>query len=284
MGAKNRISVMVGKRRIYLEGDKSEAYLNRVQVYYNSLMDKMLSETDYNRLDDDLKCALISFNIIDELLTAKDNLQNAINDNKNKERENYSLNHDLGSLQIKYEALKKQYDELEKKSNYQKVKVESSLITNARDDISNQNIREVIRQSAKQNTTQNIQQAVRPVVSQNTIQNPVHNLQNPNVQNVNQNAQQAIREVTPAINGSQNNQQVSRPAISNVQNINNKLNEQKRTEEFMASINKTFGMNAGNKEASSPVSKTSDFTKKENIDNSKTGSFPPNFNNALKPL
>ena len=64
MGAKNRISVMVGKRRIYLEGDKSEAYLNRVQVYYNSLMDKMLSETDYNRLDDDLKCALISFNII----------------------------------------------------------------------------------------------------------------------------------------------------------------------------------------------------------------------------
>ncbi len=303
MGAKNRISVMVGKRRIYLEGDKSEAYLNRVQVYYNSLMDKMLSETDYNRLDDDLKCALISFNIIDELLTAKDNLQNAINDNKNKERENYSLNHDLGSLQIKYEALKKQYDELEKKSNYQKVKVESSLITNARDDISNQNIRQVVRESARQNpnqnSNQNVQQVSRPVVSQNTIQNPVHNLQNPNVQNVNQNTQQAIRptapisnqntqqvarEVAPAINASQNIQQVSRPAVSNVQNINNKLNEQKRTEEFMASINKTFGMNAGNKEASSPVSKTSDFTKKENIDNSKTGSFPPNFNNALKPL
>ena len=267
MGAKNRISVMVGKRRIYLEGDKSEAYLNRVQVYYNSLMDKMLSETDYNRLDDDLKCALISFNIIDELLTAKDNLQNAINDNKNKERENYSLNHDLGSLQIKYEALKKQYDELEKKSNYQKVKVESSLITNARDDISNQNIRQVVRESARQNPNQNVQQVSRPVVSQNTIQNPVHGLQNPNVQNVNQNTQQVIR-----------------PTVSNVQNINNKLNEQKRTEEFMASINKTFGMNAGNKEASSSIAKTPDFSKSENIDNSKASSFPPNFNNALKPL
>lgn len=284
MGAKNRISVMVGKRRIYLEGDKSEAYLNRVQVYYNSLMDKMLSETDYNRLDDDLKCALISFNIIDELLTAKDNLQNAINDNKNKERENYSLNHDLGSLQIKYEALKKQYDELEKKSNYQKVKVESSLITNARDDISNQNIRQVVRESARQNPNQNVQQVSRPVVSQNTIQNPVHGLQNPNAQNMNQNTQQAIRPATPSVNTNQNTQQVIRPAVSNMQNINDKLKEQKKTEEFMASINKTFGMNAGNKEASSSIAKTPDFSKSENVDNSKASSFPPNFNNALKPL
>ncbi len=284
MGAKNRISVMVGKRKIYLEGEKSEQFLNRVQNYYNSLMDKITSETDYNRLDDDLKSALVSFNIIDDLLSAKDALQVAINDNKNKERENYSLNHDLGSLQIKYEALKKQYDDLERKSNYQKIKVESSLITNAKEEASKMqapNIRQQVLQTAQQ----------RPQAG------PSQNNQNNNAPRVFTQVQAAqkieIQKSEPQkielqrVDQQRVEQQKAEQQRLEQQKIDaQKAQAQKRNEEFMASINKTFGMSAdaqkaaiekaaqnfSNNQASSPQGTNA------------SGSFPPNYNNALKPL
>lgn len=281
MGAKNRISVMVGKRKIYLEGEKSEQFLNRVQNYYNSLMDKILSETDYNRLDDDLKSALVSFNIIDDLLSAKDALQVAINDNKNKERENYSLNHDLGSLQIKYEALKKQYDDLERKSNYQKIKVESSLVTNAREEGSQTqttNIRQQVIQSAQQRPI--------PVNNQNMQQNYIKGVQ--------KEMPQSVKPITPSapVNQNavrQNNVQMQKPLeqpkasqVSDAQ----KIEAQKKNEEFMASINKTFGMSAdAQKAAIEKAAQNFSNNQSQHTENSKvSGNFPPNFNNALKPL
>ena len=274
MGAKNRISVMVGKRKIYLEGEKSEQFLNRVQNYYNSLMDKILSETDYNRLDDDLKSALVSFNIIDDLLSAKDALQVAINDNKNKERENYSLNHDLGSLQIKYEALKKQYDDLERKSNYQKIKVESSLVTNAREEGSQTqttNIRQQVIQSAQQRPI--------PVNNQNMQQNYIKGVQKETPQNV--------KPVVPVVSVNQNNVQIQKPLNQpQVASVSDALKKeaQKKNEEFMASINKTFGMSADAQKAA--IEKAAqNFSNKPNTQNSGvSGNVPPNFNNALKPL
>ena len=275
MGAKNRISVMVGKRKIYLEGEKSEQFLNRVQNYYNSLMYKILSETDYNRLDDDLKSALVSFNIIDDLLSAKDALQVAINDNKNKERENYSLNHDLGSLQIKYEALKKQYDDLERKSNYQKIKVESSLVTNAREEGSQTqttNIRQQVIQSAQQRPI--------PVNNQNMQQNYIKGVQ--------KEMPQSVKPVTPAMPISQNNVQVQKlvqPQVNQLSDVQKK-EAQKKNEEFMASINKTFGMSAdAQKAAIEKAAQNFSNNQSQHTENSKvSGNFPPNFNNALKPL
>ncbi len=309
MGAKNRISVMVGKRKIYLEGEKSEQFLNRVQNYYNSLMDKILSETDYNRLDDDLKSALVSFNIIDDLLSAKDALQVAINDNKNKERENYSLNHDLGSLQIKYEALKKQYDDLERKSNYQKIKVESSLITNAKEEITKvtpSNIRQQVLQTAQQRPQQV------PSHSMQNIQS-TQNAQKVIVQN-NQGATRVFSDVQSPQKIEAQKNEMPKEAVQNVQNAvaqriepqkvdmqraeqqridAQKVIAQKKNEEFMASINKTFGMSADAQKVaiekaaqnfSRSVNQTNSAGDQSSNEQNTSGNFPPNYNNALKPL
>lgn len=294
MGIKNRISLMIGNRMVYLEGEKSETFLNRVQSYYNTLIDRIVSETDYSRLDDDLKSALVSFNIIDELITTKDALQAAISDIKNKEKDYYSLNHDMGTLQLKYETLQKQYDELEKRLNYQKIKVESSLVTNAMPDRQynfqqNNNSNATIPSQNNMHTNQfeNKQDQFQNNANQSSIQKTDEFMasinktfgMNPNVQKAAIEKQmQNLQRTYSNQNGQVTNQNVN-------QNINSNMNQNQNTNQNMnQNIQRQVNANVNNSQTQN-IQKSNQINQNNiNQMNNTQRKLPPNYNSALKPL
>ncbi len=111
MSAKNTTQVIIGGKIITLCGYESEEYLQRVAAYLNNKISELSELPGYNRQQVEMKQTLLSLNIADDYFKAKKHAEIFEEDSQLKDKEMYDLKHDLISLQIQNEALKKEIEE-----------------------------------------------------------------------------------------------------------------------------------------------------------------------------
>lgn len=111
MSAKNTTQVIIGGKIITLCGYESEEYLQRVAAYLNNKISELSELPGYNRQQVEMKQTLLSLNIADDYFKAKKQAEIFEEDSQLKDKEMYDLKHDLISLQIQNEALKKEIEE-----------------------------------------------------------------------------------------------------------------------------------------------------------------------------
>lgn len=111
MSAKNTTQVIIGGKIITLCGYESEEYLQRVAAYLNNKISELSELPGYNRQQVEMKQTLLSLNIADDYFKAKKQAEIFEEDSQLKDKEMYDLKHDLISIQIQNEALKKEIEE-----------------------------------------------------------------------------------------------------------------------------------------------------------------------------
>ena len=111
MSAKNTTQVIIGGKIITLCGYESEEYLQRVAAYLNNKISELSELPGYNRQQVEMKQTLLSLNIADDYFKAKKQAEIFEDDSQLKDKEMYDLKHDLISLQIQNEALKKEIEQ-----------------------------------------------------------------------------------------------------------------------------------------------------------------------------
>ena len=111
MSAKNTTQVIIGGKIITLCGYESEEYLQRVAAYLNNKISELSELPGYNRQQVEMKQTLLSLNIADDYFKAKKQAEIFEEDSQLKVKEMYDLKHDLISLQIQNEALKKEIEQ-----------------------------------------------------------------------------------------------------------------------------------------------------------------------------
>ncbi|HIR94046.1 MAG TPA: cell division protein ZapA [Candidatus Egerieimonas intestinavium] len=111
MSAKNTTQVIIGGKIITLCGYESEEYLQRVAAYLNNKISELSELPGYNRQQVEMKQTLLSLNIADDYFKAKKQAEIFEEDSQLKDKEMYDLKHDLISLQIQNEALKKEIEQ-----------------------------------------------------------------------------------------------------------------------------------------------------------------------------
>lgn len=130
MSSKNYAQVLIDGKVYTLGGYESEEYLNKVASYINNKIIDLKNGEGFRRQNKEIQSTLIQLNIADDYYKVKkqtDRLEIEI-DKKNKE--NYDLKHELISTQIKLDALKNDFESLQKESNElekQVVKLETEL-------------------------------------------------------------------------------------------------------------------------------------------------------------
>ncbi len=117
MSSKNYAQVLIDGRVYTLSGYESEEYLNKVASYINNKIIDLKQGDTFRRQNKEVQNTLIQLNIADDYYKVKkqaDVLESEI-DSKNKEI--YDLKHELISTQIKLDALKSDFDRVQKEAS-----------------------------------------------------------------------------------------------------------------------------------------------------------------------
>lgn len=111
MAVKNTAQVVIGGKIITLGGYESEEYFQKVASYINNKIAELSEMPGYSRQPMETKHTLLSLNITDDYFKAKKQAEIFEEDSQLKDKEMYDLKHDLISLQIQNEALKKEIEQ-----------------------------------------------------------------------------------------------------------------------------------------------------------------------------
>lgn len=111
MAVKNTTQVLIGGKIVTLSGYESEEYLQKVANYMNNKLTELGQLPGYNRQALETRHTLLSLNIADDYFKAKRQAEMYEEELEAKDREMYDLKHDLISLQIQNEALKKEIEQ-----------------------------------------------------------------------------------------------------------------------------------------------------------------------------
>ena len=109
--AKHFTEVLIGGKVYTLSGFEGEEYLQKVAAYLNHKLAELSELPGYNRQPVETKSTLLSLNIADDYFKAKKQAEIFEEDSQLKDKEMYDLKHDLISLQIQNEALKKEIEQ-----------------------------------------------------------------------------------------------------------------------------------------------------------------------------
>lgn len=107
MASKNTAQVLIGGKIITLSGYESEEYLQRVASYMNSKIAELSEIPGYSRQPMETKHLLLSLNVTDDYFKAKRQAEVFEQDLMQKDQEMYDLKHELVSLQVQLEEMKK---------------------------------------------------------------------------------------------------------------------------------------------------------------------------------
>ena len=107
MAVKNTAQVIIGGKIITLGGYESEEYFQRVAVYINNKISEFETIQGYNRQPMETKHMLLELNITDDYFKAKKQAEIFEQDLHQKDQEMYDLKHELISLRMQNEDLKK---------------------------------------------------------------------------------------------------------------------------------------------------------------------------------
>ena len=113
MAKKNTAEVLINGKIYTISGYESTAYLHKVATFLNELEEDISKTENYNMLSPDEKQLLKNMNLADVYFKANDAREELEHQVEDKDREIYSLKHDL--IDARLDKLLQQIKELETK-------------------------------------------------------------------------------------------------------------------------------------------------------------------------
>ena len=126
MAKKNTAEVRINGKIYTISGYESTAYLQKVAVYLNEMEDKVSQMEGYRRLGSEEKQLLKNMNLADEYFKAYDAKEQLEKELENREKEIYSLKHDLIDARMEKDNLMKRIQELEGELQNEKKQLKQS--------------------------------------------------------------------------------------------------------------------------------------------------------------
>lgn len=112
MAKKNTAEVLINSKVYTISGYESTAYLHKVASFLNELEEDISRMDNYNMLSPDEKQLLKNMNLADVYFKANDAREELERQAEEKDREIYSLKHDLIDARMEKDQLLKQIGEL----------------------------------------------------------------------------------------------------------------------------------------------------------------------------
>ena len=114
MAQKNDIKVVINNKVYTLSGQESEDYLH-VATYINGKIAECQSSEAYRRFNAEYQNVLLALNIADDYFKAKDQVNQMLTEDDDKDKQIYDLRHEVIEVQIKYESAQKMIEEYKEK-------------------------------------------------------------------------------------------------------------------------------------------------------------------------
>lgn len=108
MAMKNAVEVVVDGRVYKISGYESQEYMHQIAVYINEKMTQCHNTENYRKQSSDQRQLMLSMNLADDYFKAKNQAERLTAELEKKERELYSVRHDLIEAQLEIENLKKE--------------------------------------------------------------------------------------------------------------------------------------------------------------------------------
>lgn len=115
MAQKNEIKVVINNKVYTLSGQESEDYLQNVATYINGKIAECQSSEAYRRFNAEYQNVLLALNIADDYFKAKDQVNQMLTEDDDKDKQIYDLRHEVIEVQIKYESAQKMIEEYKEK-------------------------------------------------------------------------------------------------------------------------------------------------------------------------
>ena len=115
MAQKNDIKVVINNKVYTLSGQESEDYLQNVATYINGKIAECQSSEAYRRFNAEYQNVLLALNIADDYFKAKDQVNQMLTEDDDKDKQIYDLRHEVIEVQIKYEPAQKMIEEYKEK-------------------------------------------------------------------------------------------------------------------------------------------------------------------------
>jgi cell division protein ZapA len=112
MAVKNTAKVIIDGKEITLGGYESEEYFQKVASFMNRKISELNKAPGYSRQPMETKHMLLSLNVTDEYLKAREQAESCEQDLQHTNQEMYELKHELVSLRMEKEELQKQLQEI----------------------------------------------------------------------------------------------------------------------------------------------------------------------------
>ena len=113
MARENTAEVLINGKVYTISGYESTAYLHKVATYLNEMEEQISQTENYNLLSQDEKQLLKNMNLADLYFKAEETRGTLEQQAEQKDREIYSLKHDLIDVRMENDRLTKQMEELE---------------------------------------------------------------------------------------------------------------------------------------------------------------------------
>ena len=114
MAMKNTAEVVIAGRVYKISGYESPEYLHQIAVYLNDKMSELQKTDSYRKQNTDQKQLLLNMNLADDFFKSRRQAEKLSADLEKKERELYSVRHDLIEAQLALENQKKELKDLKK--------------------------------------------------------------------------------------------------------------------------------------------------------------------------
>ena len=115
MAQKNDIKVVINNKVYTLSGQESEDYLQNLATYINGKIAECQSSEAYRRFNAEYQNVLLALNIADDYFKAKDQVNQMLTEDDDKDKQIYDLRHEVIEVQIKYESAQKMIEEYKEK-------------------------------------------------------------------------------------------------------------------------------------------------------------------------
>ena len=112
MAKKNTAEVLINGKVYNISGYESTAYLQRVASYLNEIEDQISQLEGYQMFSADEKQLLKNMNLADAYFKANDRKEELLEEVEYKDKEIYSLKHDLIDAKIEKDKLLAEIEEL----------------------------------------------------------------------------------------------------------------------------------------------------------------------------
>lgn len=113
MAKKNAAEVLINGKIYTISGYESTAYLHKVASYLNEMEESISGMEGYGRLSAEEKQLLKNMNLADVYFKANDAKEQLERETEHKDKEIYSLKHDLIDAKLEKEKLESRIRELE---------------------------------------------------------------------------------------------------------------------------------------------------------------------------